>query len=41
MALQTLEEKKAFVRRFNVFDDTFFEMVAKDKDAVEDIHCVE
>lgn len=37
MALQTLEEKKAFVRQFNVFDDTFFEMVAKDKDAVEDI----
>lgn len=37
MALQTLEEKKAFVKRFNVFDDAFFEMVAKDKDAVEDI----
>ena len=37
MALQTLEEKKVFVRQFNVFDDTFFEMVAKDKDAVEDI----
>ena len=37
MALQTLEEKKAFVKKFNVFDDTFFEMVAKDKDAVEDI----
>ena len=37
MALQTLEEKKAFVRQFNVFDDTFFEMVAKDKDAVQDI----
>lgn len=37
MALQTLEEKKAFVQKFNVFDDTFFEMVAKDKSAVEDI----
>lgn len=37
MALQTFEEKKAFVQKFNVFDDTFFEMVAKDKDAVEDI----
>ena len=37
MALQTLEEKKAFVQKFNVFDDTFFEMVAKDKDAVQDI----
>ena len=37
MALQTLEEKKALVKKFNVFDDTFFEMVAKDKDAVEDI----
>lgn len=37
MALQTLEEKKAFVQKFNVFDDTFFEMVAKDKGAVEDI----
>ena len=35
--LQTLEEKKAFVKKFNVFDDTFFEMVAKDKDAVQDI----
>ena len=37
MALQTFEEKKAFVQNFNVFDDTFFEMVTKDKDAVEDI----
>lgn len=35
--LQTLEEKKAFVRRFNVFDDAFFEVVMKDKDAVEDV----
>jgi len=35
--LTTMEEKKAYVRQFNVFDDTFFEMVAKDKDAVEDI----
>ena len=33
--LTTMEEKKAYVRQFNVFDDTFFEIVAKD--AVEDI----
>lgn len=37
MALQTLEEKRAFVKQFNVFDDIFFELVAKDKDAIEDI----
>lgn len=37
MSLQTMEEKKEFVSKFNVFDDTFFEMVAKDKSAVEDI----
>lgn len=35
--LTTIEEKKKYVQKFNVFDDTFFEMVAKDKDAVEDI----
>lgn len=35
--LTTLEEKKQYVQKFNVFDDSFFEMVAKDKDAVEDI----
>ncbi len=35
--LTTMEEKKAYVQKFNVFDDTFFEMVAKDKEAVEDI----
>jgi len=35
--LTTMEEKKEYVQKFNVFDDTFFEMVAKDKDAVEDI----
>lgn len=35
--LTTAEEKKRFVEQFNVFDDAFFEMVAKDKDAVEDI----
>ena len=37
MILTTLEEKKQYVQKFNVFDDSFFEMVAKDKDAVEDI----
>lgn len=36
MALKTLEEKKAFVKQFNVFDDIFFELVAKDKDATAD-----
>lgn len=35
--LTTLEEKKQYVQKFNIFDDSFFEMVAKDKDAVEDI----
>ena len=35
--LTTLDEKKKYVYQFNVFDDTFFEMVAKDKEAVEDI----
>lgn len=35
--LTTMEEKKAFVQRFNVFDDMFFEVVAKDRAAVEDI----
>lgn len=35
--LTTLEEKIKYVQQFNVFDDTFFEMVAKDKEAVEDI----
>lgn len=35
--LTTMEEKKEYVQKFNVFDDTFFEMVAKDKEAVEDI----
>ena len=35
--LTTLEEKKKYVQQFNVFDDAFFEMVAKDKEAVEDI----
>ena len=35
--LTTLEEKKQYVQKFNVFDDSFFEMVAKNKDAVEDI----
>lgn len=35
--LTTMEKKKEYVRKFNIFDDTFFEMVAKDKDAVEDI----
>lgn len=35
--LTTMEEKKKYVQKFNVFDDTFFEMVAKDKEAVEDI----
>lgn len=37
LMLTTMEEKKEYVQKFNVFDDTFFEMVAKDKDAVEDI----
>ena len=35
--LTTLEEKKKYVQQFNIFDDAFFEMVAKDKEAVEDI----
>lgn len=35
--LTTMEEKKAFVQKFNVFDDMFFEVVAKDREAVEDI----
>ncbi len=35
--LTTPEEKKKYVQQFNVFDDAFFEMVAKDKEAVEDI----
>lgn len=35
--ITTMEEKKAFVQKFNIFDDTFFEVVAKDKAAVEDI----
>ena len=34
--LTTMEKKREYVQKFNVFDDTFFEMVAKDKDAVED-----
>lgn len=35
--LTTMEEKKVFVQKFNIFDDAFFEVVTKDKAAVEDI----